>query len=119
MCDSSGWPLSVLRLKYAFICSILIVLWGPPVFFSLYLHLGGLAGRVCGMQPSSKRGHPVSRHLVSIIRECSKLETAGGSLDEHLRAVDSRQTKAIEFYLRACALRLGKAPHGTAFFHSM
>jgi hypothetical protein len=60
------------------------------------------------MQPLPKRGHPVSRHLVSIIRECSKLETVGGSLDEHLRVVESRQTKAVEFYLRACALRLEK-----------
>lgn len=102
--------MSVLHLKYAFIVSILIVLLGGGgcVFFSLFTPGRGLAERVCVMQPSSKRGHPVSRHLVSIIRECSKLETAGGSLDEHLRAVDSRQTKAIEFYLRACALRLGK-----------
>ena len=56
--------------------------------------------------PSSKRSHPVSRHLVRIIRECSKLETANAPLDAHLAAVDVRQTKAVEFYLRACALRL-------------
>ena len=41
-----------------------------------------------------------------IIRECSKLETVNASLDTHLAAVDTRQTKAVEFYLRACALRL-------------
>jgi hypothetical protein len=53
---------------------------------------------------------PVSRDLVRIIREASKLDTPGASLGEHLRAVDARQAQAVEFYFRACALRLEETP---------
>lgn len=53
---------------------------------------------------------PVSRDLVRIIRESSKLEGAGLGLSEHLRAVDARQVQALEFYFRACALRLAQSP---------
>lgn len=49
---------------------------------------------------------PVSRELVRIIRESSRLEGANLTLNDHLRAVDARQIKAVEFYLRACSLRL-------------
>lgn len=100
-------PPAVFLLKYASVCPLFVGM--PPVF--IFVSIYTWVRRVCrgggGMQPSSKRGYPVSRHLVSIIRECSKLESVGSSLDQHLRAVDSRQTKAIEFYLRACALRMG------------
>lgn len=51
-------------------------------------------------------GLPVSRDLVRIVKESSRLEGPGHSLDDHLRAVDERQAKSVEFYLRACALRL-------------
>jgi hypothetical protein len=54
-------------------------------------------------------GQPVSRDLVRIIRESSKAED-GATLTEHLQAVEARQAKAVEFYLRACALRLSQAP---------
>ncbi len=50
---------------------------------------------------------PVSRDLVRIVKESSRLE--GGphtTLGEHLQAVDARQAQSVEFYLRACALRL-------------
>ena len=40
-----------------------------------------------------------------IVRESSRLEGAGG-VSDHVRAVEVRQAKATEFYLRACALRL-------------
>jgi hypothetical protein len=53
---------------------------------------------------------PVSRDLVRIIREASKLDTPGASLAEHLKAVDTRQAQAVEFYFRACALRLDQTP---------
>lgn len=54
---------------------------------------------------------PVSRDLVRIIRESSKLEGGGGaSLSDHLRAIDARQVQAVEFYFRACALRLTQYP---------
>ncbi len=49
---------------------------------------------------------PVSRELVRIIRENSKLEGPGHTLNDHLTAVSARQAREIEFYLRACALRL-------------
>lgn len=52
------------------------------------------------------RPTPVSRDLVRIVRESSKLEGNGLTLDDHLRAVEARQAKSVEFYLRACALRL-------------
>jgi hypothetical protein len=49
---------------------------------------------------------PVSRDLVRIVRESSRLEGANLTLNDHMRAVEARQAKALEFYLRACALRL-------------
>jgi hypothetical protein len=49
---------------------------------------------------------PVSRDLVRIVRESSRLEGANLTLNDHMRAVEARQAKAVEFYLRACALRL-------------
>ena len=52
------------------------------------------------------RPTPVSRDLVRIVRESSRLEGGGLTLDDHLRAVEARQAKSVEFYLRACALRL-------------
>ena len=52
-------------------------------------------------------GHPVSRGIVRIIRENSKLE-GSQPLAEHLQAVEARQACAIEFYLRACAMRLSQ-----------
>ena len=56
----------------------------------------------------SKKVLPVSRDLVRIIRESSKLE-GGVTLTDHLSAIDARQAKAVEFYLRACALRLAQS----------
>jgi hypothetical protein len=56
----------------------------------------------------SGSSQPVSRDLVRIIRESSKLDGNVTSLSEHLRAVDARQAQAVEFYLRACALRLAQ-----------
>jgi hypothetical protein len=54
-----------------------------------------------------KRTQPVSRDLVRIIREKSRLETAVGvGIDQHLQAVTNGQNQAVEFYLRACVLRL-------------
>ena len=47
---------------------------------------------------------PVSRDLVKMIRDISKKEVQG--VAEGLRAIEERQAKEIEFYLRACALRL-------------
>jgi hypothetical protein len=43
---------------------------------------------------------------VRIIRESSKLEPANTTLNDHLKIVEDRQARAVEFYLRACALRL-------------
>ena len=53
---------------------------------------------------------PVSRDLVQIIRESSRLEDPLATLSGHLRAVDVRQAQAVEFYFRACALRLAQPP---------
>jgi hypothetical protein len=59
---------------------------------------------------NKKGGLPVSRDLVRIIRESSKItDPSSVSIHEHMQAVENRQGKAIEFYLRACALRLGQA----------
>ena len=51
---------------------------------------------------------PVSRDLVKIIRETSRMERSG-TLNEHLGCIEKRQCQAIEMYLRACALRLGRS----------
>jgi len=67
----------------------------------------GISCRIHIMNP--KKIQPVSRDLVRIIKENSKLESSGCSLNEHLRSIDERQSKALEFYLRACALRLDKS----------
>lgn len=63
-----------------------------------------------GMKGGRKTGGsvPVSRDLVRIIKESSRLAEAERGLSEHVQAVEERQSKAIEFYLRACALRLDK-----------
>jgi len=61
------------------------------------------------MPPASKQqSFPVSRELVRMIRTSSQLLLSQQAipLSEHLRVVDVRQAKAVEFYLRACALRL-------------
>jgi hypothetical protein len=57
----------------------------------------------------ASRHHPVSRDLARIIRESSKAEQAV-ALSEHLQALEERQCKAVEFYLRACAQRLSSLP---------
>jgi len=49
---------------------------------------------------------PVSRDLVRIVKESSRLEGGQHSLNEHLQAVETRHAQSVEFYLRACALRL-------------
>jgi hypothetical protein len=49
---------------------------------------------------------PVSRELVRIIRQSSKLEGPNLTLNDHLSAITERQAREIEFYLRTCALRL-------------
>jgi hypothetical protein len=62
------------------------------------------------MNAASQRAPtPVSRELVRLIRESSKLESPQASLAEHIRVVDEKQAQAIEFYFRACALRLEQA----------
>jgi len=53
-----------------------------------------------------KKSQPVSRDLVRIIKENSKIDSNGMSISEHLQHVEARQCNALEFYLRACALRL-------------
>ena len=66
-----------------------------------------LCGPACFWAENKMRGGlPVSRDLVRIVKESSRLEGPGHSLEDHLRAVDERQAKSVEFYLRACALRL-------------
>ena len=49
---------------------------------------------------------PISRDLVRIIRESSKVEDTQVPLSGHMRVLEERQGKALEFYLRACALRI-------------
>lgn len=51
----------------------------------------------------------MSRELVRLIRETSKLDAPQATLSEHMRAVDAKQAQAIEFYIRACVLRLEQA----------
>ena len=76
-------------------------------FFRLGLVLGwGRAAHPLCSGAMRGSSQPVSRDLVRIIRESSKLDVNVSSLTEHIRAVDSRQAQAVEFYLRACALRL-------------
>lgn len=51
---------------------------------------------------------PISRDLVRIVKESSRLEGTQHTLSEHLCAVNARQAQSVEFYLRACALRLAQ-----------
>jgi len=55
---------------------------------------------------SSVTSVPVSRDLARIIREASRLEATGGTLNQHLQSIEQRQSKAVEFYFRSCSLRL-------------
>ena len=58
--------------------------------------------------PSKAAGSTeLSRDLVRMIRDMSKKEAQGAA--EGLRAIEERQAREIEFYLRACALRLESA----------
>jgi hypothetical protein len=59
-----------------------------------------------GMPKAAHRATPVSRDLARMVRESSRLEGAGLTLNDHLAAVNARQAKGVEFYLRACAIRL-------------
>lgn len=47
---------------------------------------------------------PVSRELVHIIREVYKCE--GRNVNEDVKAITDRQAKEIEYYIRACVVRL-------------
>jgi hypothetical protein len=58
------------------------------------------------MPKAAGRATPVSRDLVRIVRESSRLEGGGLTLNDHLSAVNARQAQGLEFYLRACVLRL-------------
>jgi hypothetical protein len=49
---------------------------------------------------------PVSRQLVHMVKEKSRLQNKDAPLREHLAAIEARQAQDTEFYLRACALRL-------------
>jgi len=53
-----------------------------------------------------KAAQSISRDLVRIIRDSSLLECTDAPLSRHLQAVEDRRAQALEFYLRACALRL-------------
>jgi hypothetical protein len=55
------------------------------------------------------RPTPVSRDLMRIVRESSRLGGADATLSDHVSAIETRQAKAVEFYLRACALRLDQS----------
>ncbi len=44
-----------------------------------------------------------------IVRESSRLGGADATLSDHVSAIETRQAKAVEFYLRACALRLDQS----------
>jgi len=59
----------------------------------------------CFSDMPSKKVLPVSRDLVRIIRESSRL-IDNPTLTDHLSAIDARQAQEVEFYFRACALRL-------------
>lgn len=58
------------------------------------------------MRTQTNKSVPVSRELVRIIRENSKIECGHASLTDHLNAIAERQAREIEFYLRSCVLRL-------------
>ena len=75
-----------------------------------HIHAGASGGRGGGgrtaMNPAQRAPTPVSRELIKLIREASKLDAPQANLSEHMRAVDAKQAQAVEFYIRACALRL-------------
>ena len=57
--------------------------------------------------PTNARARPeLSRDLARIVRECSQLESGSVSLAAHLRKIEERQNKEVEYFVRACALRL-------------
>lgn len=73
-------------------------------YFRFFSNCPGTGARVSPKKMPG--GLPVSRDLVRIVKESSRLEGPGLTLDHHVRAVEERQAKSVEFYLRACALRL-------------
>jgi hypothetical protein len=57
--------------------------------------------------PTNARARPeLSRDLARIVRECSQLDSGSVSLAAHLRKIEERQNKEVEYFVRACALRL-------------
>ena len=50
---------------------------------------------------------PITGDLVRLRRESAKNE--GSSLQASIRHVEERQNKEVEFYLRACVLRLERS----------
>ena len=48
----------------------------------------------------------LSRDLARIVRECSQLDSGSVSLAAHLQKIEERQNKEVEYFVRACALRL-------------
>ena len=79
-----------------------------PLFFGDLASMQRTIAVLCESNHSNKQSAslPVSRELVRMIRTSSQLQGAGHALGEHLQVVDAWQAKAVEFYLRACALRL-------------
>lgn len=56
--------------------------------------------------PQKAAQQPISRDLARIIRDSSLLGCTDAPLSKHLQAVEDRRAQGLEFYLRACALRL-------------
>lgn len=53
---------------------------------------------------------PVSRDLIRIIKASGKADESNLSLMEHLKRLETRQIESVEFFFRACVVRLEEYP---------
>ena len=86
----------------------------------IHVTLSGVNLSIDSERMSAQGPTPVSRSLVKIIRDACKEIAArsgtephdcsgGKTLGDSLACIQERQNKEIEFYLRTCAARLGRA----------
>lgn len=81
-------------------------------FFGVYARRRYAPRLILVTRMSHKAGQSISRDLARIIRDSSLLESLDAPLSRHLQAVEDRRAQGLEFYLRACALRLNEDGEG-------
>lgn len=60
--------------------------------------------------PNARHGKSVSRELAHLVRESSRVPDPTATFSRHLQVIEERRAQSVEFYLRACAMRLEQPP---------